>query len=99
VLRDDGSGVPYKLVRSMENFFLERRPYGASDNAYRLSPLGCNAVRKRLLEMVIGDPQRRESAFALLGQIELWRLEHARPADEPRHNAVDSGEPGPPLLS
>ncbi len=99
MLRDDGSGVPYELVRSMENFFLQRRPYGASGNVYTLSPLGCNAVRKRLFEMVIGDPQRRESAFALLGQIELWRLEHGRPADEPRHPAVDSGEPWPPLLS
>ena len=47
VLRDDGSGVPYELVRSMENVFLEHRPYGASSNAYTLSPLGCNAVRKR----------------------------------------------------
>jgi hypothetical protein len=99
VLRDDGSGVPYELVRSLEDVFLERRPYGTSGNAYTLSPLGCNAVRKRLFEMVIGDPRRRESAFALLGQIELWRLEHGRPADELRHPAVESDIPWPPLLS
>lgn len=99
VLQDDGSGVPYELIRSMENVFLERRPYGTTGNAYTLSPLGCNAVRKRLLEMVIGDPQRRESAFVLLGQIELWRLEHGRPADEPRHPAIESDVPWPPLLS
>src|SRR6185312_8852801 len=41
VLRDGGSGVPYEFVRSMENVFLEHRPYGGSGNAYTLSPLGC----------------------------------------------------------
>src|SRR6516225_12119202 len=83
-------GVPYELVRSMENAFLEHRPYGAYGNAYTVSPLGCDAVRKRLFEMVIGDPHRKESAFALLGQIEVWRLEHGRPADEPRHPVIES---------
>jgi NACHT conflict system protein len=99
VLRDDGSGVPYELVRSIEDVFLERRAYGASGNAYTLSPLGCNAVRKRLFEMAIGDPNRKRSAFALIGQIEVWRLEHGRPPDEPRHPAIESGVPWPPLFS
>ena len=99
VLRDDGSGVPYEFVRSMENVFLEHRPHGSSGNAYTLSPLGCNAVRRRLFEMVISDPDRRESAFALLGQIEVWRLEHGRPADEPRHPMIESDISWPPLLS
>lgn len=98
VLRDDGSGVPYELVRSMENVFLERRPYGPSSSAYTLSPLGCNAVRKRLFEMVIGDPNRKQSAFALLGQIEVWRLEHGHPADEPRHPVIESEVSWPPLI-
>ena len=96
MLRDDGSGVPYELVRSMENVFLEHRPYGTSGNAYTLAPLGCNAVRKRLFEMVISDPSRRESAFALLGQIEVWRLEHGHPVDEPRHPAIESDVSWPP---
>ncbi len=99
VLRDDGSGVPYEFVRSSEKVFLEHRPYGTSGNAYTVSPLGCNAVRKRPFEMVISDPRRKESAFALLGQIEVWRLEHGRPADEPRHPVVESGVPWPPLIS
>lgn len=99
ILRDDGSGVPYELVRSMENAFLERRPYGPSGSAYTVCPLGCNAVRKRLFEMAIGDPHRKESAVALIGQIEVWRLEHGRPDEEPRHPAIDSGVPWPPLLS
>ncbi len=99
VLRDDGSGLPYEFVQSMENVFLEHRPYGSSGNTYTLSPLGGNAVRKRLFEMVIGDPDRRESAFALIGQIEVWRLEHGRPADEPRHPMIESEISWPPLLS
>ena len=99
VLRDDGSGVPYELVRSMENAFLEHRPFGTSGGSYTLSPLGCNAVRKRLFEMVISDPHRKESAFALLGQIEVWRLEHGHPADELRHPAIESEVSWPPLLS
>jgi hypothetical protein len=99
VLRDDGSGVPYEFLRSMENVFLERRPHGGSGNVYTFSPLGCNAVRKRLFEMVISDPDRRQSAFALLGQIEVWRLEHGRPADEPRHPMIESEILWPPLLS
>jgi hypothetical protein len=99
ILRDDGSGVPYELVRSMENAFLEHRPYGTSGNAYTVSPLGCNVVRKRLFEMVISDPHRKESAFALLGQIEVWRLEHGHPADEPRHPVIESEVSWPPLLS
>jgi hypothetical protein len=99
VLRDEGSGVPYELVRSMENAFLERRPYGNSGSSYNLSPLACNVVRKRLFEMVIGDPHRKQSAFALLGQIEVWRLEYGHPADESRHPVIESDVSWPPLLS
>jgi hypothetical protein len=98
VLRDDGAGLPYELLRSFEAVFLERRPYGTSGSSYTLSPRACNAVRKRLFEMAISDPLRRQSAFALLGQIEVWRLEYGRPPDEPRHPAIDSGVPWPPLL-
>ncbi len=100
VLRDHGSGVPYELVRSIEDIFLERRPYGGTtSNAYTLVPAGCNAVRKRLFEMALGDPDRKRSAFALLGQIEVWRLEYGRPDTEPRHPAIESGELWPPLTA
>jgi hypothetical protein len=91
VLRDDGSGVPYELLQSIENAFLERRPYGAEGHVYTVAPRGSNALRKRLLEMAQTDPVRKRSAFALLGQIEVWRLEHGRPTDEPRHPAIESG--------
>ncbi len=95
VLRDDDSGFPYELLRSIENAFLERRPYGAEGHVYALVPLGSNALRKRLLEMAQTDPARKRSAFALLGQIEVWRLEYGRPTDEPRHPAIESGAPWP----
>lgn len=99
VLRDDDSGIPYELFRSMEETFLEHRPYGPGSNTYTIVPRGSNALRRRLFEMSRTDPLRKRSAFALLGQIEVWRLEHGRPEDEPRHPAVDSGEPWPPLRS
>lgn len=99
ILRDDGTGVPYELFRSMESAFLEHRPYGSGGNTFTLVPRGSNAVRKRLFEMSQNDPLRKLSAFALLGQIEVWRLEHGRPADEPRHPAIESDISWPPLLS
>ncbi len=99
VLRDDGSGVPYEILRSIENVFLERRPYGTGGHTFTLAPRGSNALRKRLFEMTQTDPVRKRSAFALLGQIEVWRLEHGRPTDEPRHPAAESGVPWPPLLA
>jgi energy-coupling factor transporter ATP-binding protein EcfA2 len=91
VLRDDDSALPFELLQSIENAFLERRPYSPDGGTYTLAPRGSNALRKRLLEMAQTDPLRKRSAFALLGQIEVWRLEHGRPMDEPRHPAIESG--------
>jgi len=99
VLRDGASGVPYELLRAIEDRFLEHRPYGAASNAYTLAPQGSNAVRKRLLDMAMTDPLRKRSAIALLGQIEEWRLEYGRPDDELRHPALDSGVHWPPVLA
>jgi hypothetical protein len=95
VLRDDGSRVPCDLLRSIENAFLERRPYGTEGHAYTIAPRESNPIRKRLLEMAQADPDRKRSAFALLGQIEVWRLEYGRPTDEPRHPAIESGASWP----
>lgn len=91
VLRDDTSEVPFELLHSIEAAFLERRPYGTDSNVYTIAPRGSNDLRKRLLEIAQTDPVRKRSAFALLGQIEVWRLEHGRPMDEPRHPAIESG--------
>jgi hypothetical protein len=46
--------------------------------------------------MVTEDPERRMSAFKLLGQIEEWRLEQGRPTGEPRHPDFASRLPWPP---
>jgi len=99
VLRDDGSGVPYEILRSIENVVLERRPYGTDGQTFTLAPRGSNALRKRLFEMTQTDPIRKRSAFALLGQIEAWRLEYGRPTDETRHPAIESDIPWPPFAS
>jgi hypothetical protein len=99
VLRDDVTSVRYELFRSMESAFLERRPYQSGGNTFTLVPRGSNAIRKRLFEMSQNDPLRKLSAFALLGQIEVWRLEHGRPPDEPRHPAIESDISWPPLVS
>lgn len=65
-------------------------------NAFGQHARASNDLRTRLFSMVTDDPKRRKFAFSLLGQIEEWRLEHGRPAGEPRHPDVASGEPWPP---
>jgi hypothetical protein len=99
ILRDDGSGIPYELFRSLEEAFLERRPYGPGSSTVTLVPRGSNILRRRLFEMSQEDALRKRSAFALLGQIEVWRLEYGRPDDEPRHPLIESEVPWPPLLA
>jgi len=89
--------IPYELVRGLETVFLQSRPYGNTGHAYTLEPRSANEIRRRLFEMTLNDDNRRRSAFALLGQIESWRLEYGRPSSEPRHPAFDSGEPWPPI--
>jgi hypothetical protein len=91
------SSVPYDLWKAIENTFLEQRSYGKTGSSYTLVPRPSNAIRARLFEMTLRDKRRSHSAFALLGQIEVWRLEHGRPGAEPRHPAFDSGELWPPL--
>lgn len=74
---------------------LEKRPYKGSQS-YTLAPRAADDVKKRLFEMLRGDKQRSRTAYRLLAQIEEWRLEYGRPAAEPRHPALDSGEFWPP---
>ncbi len=89
--------IPYVLMRGLESVFLQRHPYGSTGHAYTLEPRSANEIRSRLFEMVLTDDNRRHSALALLWQIEVWRLEYGRPSSEPRHPAVDSGVPWPPI--
>ena len=96
----DGSvgGASYELHKTIEETFVEHRPYPGSSNAVTMVPRSSNAIRSRLMEMVRNDPLRRRSAFALLNEIERWRMWHGRPAGEPRSPRMEAGFLWPPEL-
>lgn len=85
----------YDLSRAIEDFCMEKRPYGDSINAYSLEPRPSNRLRRKLFDMALNDTIRRQSAFALLGEIEAWRVERGKPITERRHPALESGAPWP----
>jgi hypothetical protein len=87
--------IPYDTWKQMEDAFVERKPYGKNTNSYTLSPRSSNEVRVRLLEMSKQDKFRAKAAAGLLAQIEAWRLEHGRPAGEPRSVEVECESPWP----
>jgi hypothetical protein len=97
-LIDDSTepSVPYGVREAIEAVFLEWRPHGKT-GWFTLVSRGSNEIRANLFEMATKDGRRKKSAFALLGQIEVCRLEHGRPNTEPRHPAFDSGEMWPPI--
>ena len=90
------SPVPRGVRDQLESAFVERQPYGQIPNSFTLHARASNELRVRLLRMGLEDRKRRKSAFMLLGQIEVWRLEHGRPSDEPRHPDLASGQSWPP---
>jgi hypothetical protein len=97
LIDDSGNpSVPYEVQKAIEAVFLEQRPYGKKGYV-TLVPRGSNEIKAKLFEMATKDDRRKQSAFALLGQIEVWRLEHGRPTTEPRHPAFESGEMWPPI--
>jgi hypothetical protein len=97
LIRDDGvGGASYELHKTIEKTFVEHRPYPGSSNAVTMVPRSSNAIRSRLLEMVQNDPLRRRSAFALLNEIEKWRMWHGRPDGEPRSPKMEAGSLWPP---
>jgi hypothetical protein len=87
--------IPYDTWKQMEDAFVERKPYGKDTNSYTLSPRSSNEVRVRLFEMSKQDKFRAKAAASLLAQIEAWRLEHGRPAGEPRSVEVECESPWP----
>lgn len=91
------SPVPQGIWDQLENAFVERRPYRQSSNVFTEHARASNELRIQLFRMLLGDQKRRKSAFMLLGQIEVWRLEHGRPMAEPRHPDLASGQSWPPL--
>jgi hypothetical protein len=97
LIDDSGNpSVPWDLKQALEAIFIEHRPYGKT-GYFTLVPRGSNEIKAKLFEMALKDDFRKQSAFALLGQIEVWRLEYGRPTTEPRHPAFDSGEMWPPI--
>jgi hypothetical protein len=99
LLRDGGAGgASYELHKNIEETFVEHRPYPGSSNAVTMVPRSSNAIRSRLMEMVQNDPLRRKSAFALLNEIERWRMWHGRPDGEPRSPKMEAGFLWPPEL-
>jgi hypothetical protein len=88
--------LPYGINGGLETLFLERRPYDSS-GSFVFVPRNAEQVRAKLFQMVLNDPSRRRAAYSILGQVEVWRIEHGRPNSEPRHPMIESGEPWPPL--
>ena len=79
------SPVPRGVWDQLNGAFVERRPDRQDPNVFTIDGRASNELRTRLFRMVLEDRKRRNSAFMLLGQIEVWRLEYGRPTDEPRH--------------
>jgi hypothetical protein len=91
-----GTISSYGDERGPASVFLEHRPHGRS-GAFTLVPRDANQVRAALFRAVLNDPIRRAAAISILGQVEVWRIEHGRPIGEPRHPMIECGEPWPPL--
>jgi hypothetical protein len=91
----NSSPIPKGIWDQLNIAFLERQPYGQSANTFTVHARTSNELRERLFKMAIEDEKRRKSAFKLLGQIEVWRLERGRPIGEPRHPNLASGQSWP----
>ena len=88
--------VPRGVWDQLETAFIERRPHRQDPDVVTLHARASNELRAQLFRMALHDPQRRESAFMLLGAIEVWRLEYGRPTGEPRHPDLASCQSWPP---
>lgn len=92
-----GSLSPWSSDRGIEVQFLERQPSGHSSGSFVLVPRNAERARAELFQKVLNDADRSKAAFAILGQVEVWRLEYGRPLGEPRHPMIETGKPWPPL--
>lgn len=87
----DGSELPWALSQRIKQIFFDEISIPGMQGAYELSPRTDTEIRSRLLEMVAHDPNRQRTAFDLLGNIDIWRLESGKPDFEPRHPCLPSG--------
>ena len=91
-------GIPYELWKAFENLFLGVQAIRPLDQyMYTVVARASHEIRAQLFNLVLDDPLRRRSAFAMLGQVEVWHLENGKPDSEPRHPALEFGVPWPPL--
>jgi hypothetical protein len=92
----DGYPVPYELSKALEDKLFDKRPVRETGGAYDLEPRTANGIRAKLLALASSGDHRSQSAFKLLGEIEVRRLKDGRPASELRHPSIDSALPWPP---
>lgn len=78
--------LPYGVTRVLEAATTRKEPAGSS-GAYWLLPKASNALRRRLFEAMMADPDRQHYARRALLLIENRRARVGRPPDEPRHPA------------
>ena len=90
------SPIPQGLWEQLNGIFVERIRHDQDPNISTLHARASNDLRARLFQMACEDEKRRKAARALLGHIEVWRLEYGRPTDEPRHPALTSNCAWPP---
>ncbi len=89
--------IPHSLVQKLKTTFIEHRPYGESSSTFSLVPRSANLIRKTLFKMAVSDGRRKQAARALLGKIEIWRLDYGKPPAESRHPDYESGYAWPLL--
>lgn len=60
-----------------------------SPNTYHIVPKPCSTLRAHLINLVLNDKKRKNSALLLLSYIETIRIEYGNPIDEPRNPGID----------
>ncbi len=95
---DDSEGYPvsYYLWKAVEEKLFDKRPITEMGGSYNLEPRRANEIRAKLFSLATVSDHRSQSAFKLLGEIEVRRLEDGRPPGELRHPSLESGLPWPP---
>jgi HEAT repeat protein len=97
-IEDRSHRWPYfVLEEAFQELCLIKRRTPPDSNSYTLEPIPAVELRRRLLEIATAGDRRSRNAFSLLGQIDVWRLEHGKPPREQRHPAIESGVQWPAL--
>jgi hypothetical protein len=81
----------------IKRFSLEK-PNEEGAGWYEVLPKADNALRRHLFELAVVSGASRSRARSLLLELEERRLERNRPANEPRHPAIETGSPWPTCL-